>query len=68
MNSAEICLKTVKDLLPIPLPKRMRKRVPQGSMIPQYRILKIPLEKKFNAAILQTHMSPPPPPLQNFHE
>ena len=52
MNSAAICLNTAKDLLPIPLPKRMRKRVPQGSMIPQYRILKIPLEKKFNAAIL----------------
>ena len=52
MNSAAICLNTVKDLLPIPLHKRMRKRVPQGSMIPHYRTLKIPLEKKFNTTIL----------------
>ena len=61
MNSAAICLNTVKDLLPIPLAKRMKKRVPQGSMIPQYRTLKIPLEKKCNTAKLRTHMSPPHP-------
>ena len=62
MNRAAICLNTVKDLLPIPFPKRMKKRVPQDSMIPQYRTLKIPLEKKCNTAILKTHMSPPPHP------
>ena len=60
MNSAAICLNTVKDLLPIPLAKRMKNRLPQGSMIPQYRTLKNLLEKKFNTAILWTHMSPPP--------
>ena len=63
INSAAICLNTVKDLLPIPLAKRMKNRVPQGSMTPQYRTLKIPLKKKFNTAILWTHMSPLPPKL-----
>ena len=63
MNSAAICLNTVKDLLPIPLAKRMKNRLPQGSMIPQYRTLKNLLEKKFNTTILWTHMSPLPPKL-----
>ena len=52
MNSVAICLNTVKDLLPIPLAKRMKNRLPQGSMIPQYRTLKNLLEKKFNTTIL----------------
>lgn len=57
MNSAAICLNTVKYLLPIPLAKRMKNRLPQGSMIPQYLTLKNLLEKKFNT--VNPHVLPP---------
>lgn len=60
MNSAAICLNTVKYLLPIPLAKRMKNRLPQGSMIPQYLTLNKPAWKKVQYHnTVNPHVLPP---------